>query len=93
MSEDKDTNALIKELRSSRPMDWEELPDIGLYMDQLLTYVNRQQPFTEEEDQGLTKSMVNISEEQTLYAGTRNFPDHAGHAERGPPHSGLPDAL
>lgn len=39
----------------SVPAPWDQLPDIELYMDQLLTYVNRQEPF----EQPLTKSMVN----------------------------------
>lgn len=47
-----------KTLQTDRPQKWELLPDIELYMDQLLSYVNRQvSPIMR--DQELTKSMVN----------------------------------
>ncbi|MGI6580154.1 MAG: DUF1836 domain-containing protein [Saccharofermentanales bacterium] len=45
-------------LREKRPQEWDSLPDIELYMDQLLSYVNRQIPEMMR-DQELTKSMVN----------------------------------
>ncbi|HHU53052.1 MAG TPA: DUF1836 domain-containing protein [Clostridiaceae bacterium] len=45
-------------LREKRPQEWDLLPDIELYMDQLLSYVNRQVPEMMR-DQELTKSMVN----------------------------------
>lgn len=45
-------------LREKRPQKWDLLPDIELYMDQLLSYVNRQVPEIMR-DQELTKSMVN----------------------------------
>ncbi len=45
-------------LQDQRPAAWEQFPDLDLYMDQLLSYVNRQQIFGDPET-GLTKSMVN----------------------------------
>ena len=39
---------------------WEEIPDIDLYLDQVLLYVNKVcAPFISETDKGLTASMVN----------------------------------
>lgn len=49
---------IVDTLRNNRPASWDHFPDLELYMDQLLSYVNRQQPFTSEEP-ALTKSMVN----------------------------------
>lgn len=51
-------NRFKETLENKRPTQWELLPDIELYMDQLLTYVNRQQA-DETRDVDLTKSMVN----------------------------------
>lgn len=45
-------------LLNKRPESWDRLPDLDLYMDQLLNYVNRKRPFASA-DQDLTKSMVN----------------------------------
>jgi len=45
-------------LTQNRPVSWEDLPDIELYMDQLLTYMQRQQVISRPED-ALTSSMVN----------------------------------
>lgn len=53
-----DTRSFDEILRDNRPQEWELLPDIELYMDQLLSYVNRQIP-EQMRDQELTKSMVN----------------------------------
>ncbi|MFQ6786519.1 MAG: DUF1836 domain-containing protein, partial [Streptococcus salivarius] len=39
---------------------WEEIPDIDLYLDQVLLYVNKVcAPFISKTDKGLTASMVN----------------------------------
>ena len=45
-------------LQSQRPADWDRLPDFALYMDQVLSYMERQVlPY--DEDDALTASMVN----------------------------------
>ncbi|HWP67823.1 MAG TPA: DUF1836 domain-containing protein [Rectinemataceae bacterium] len=43
------------------PADWEHLPDIGLYMDQVITYLERQLDIFRKpgEDQLITPSMIN----------------------------------
>ena len=45
-------------MRSQRPVNWEQLPDFPLYMDQVLSYMDRQ-ILRFEEDDGLTSAMVN----------------------------------
>ena len=48
----------LESLRSQRPADWDRLPDFALYMDQVLSYMERQVlPY--DEDDALTASMVN----------------------------------
>ena len=32
----------LAQLRSQRPVPWEQLPDFALYMDQVLSYMDRQ---------------------------------------------------
>lgn len=49
---------LREKLREQRPVSWEQLPDFPLYMDQLLSYMDRQ-VLRFEEDSGLTAAMVN----------------------------------
>lgn len=49
---------LREKLRSQRPVSWEQLPDFPLYMDQVLSYMDRQ-VLRFEEDGGLTAAMVN----------------------------------
>lgn len=49
---------LKKKLSEERPASWEELPDIPLYMDQVLTLLNRQTIRFDDEDK-LTSAMVN----------------------------------
>ena len=45
-------------LETQRPADWEKLPDISLYMDQVIAYLPRQQiRFGEGEE--MTSAMVN----------------------------------
>ena len=45
-------------LRSQRPVPWEQLPDFALYMDQVLSYMERQVILLDEND-ALTSAMVN----------------------------------
>ena len=47
-----------RQLSSRRPSDWEHLPDFPLYMDQVLSYMERQTVRLDEDD-ALTASMVN----------------------------------
>lgn len=49
---------LKRRLATERPDDWEELPDIPLYMDQVVGYLSRQL-ITFEEGEGLTSAMIN----------------------------------
>lgn len=58
MSEINDLNDLLERLRNQRPTDWEHLPDFALYMDQVLSYMERQVIRFDEND-GLTAAMVN----------------------------------
>ena len=49
---------LLERLKDQRPAAWEQLPDFALYMDQVLSYMDRQVlPYGE--DDALTASMVN----------------------------------
>ena len=49
---------LKEKLERERPVAWEELPDIALYMDQVISYMPRQLINFKEEEQ-LTSAMVN----------------------------------
>lgn len=49
---------LKERLESERPVEWEALPDIGLYMDQLISYMPRQL-ICHGDGEGLTSAMVN----------------------------------
>ena len=51
-------SAFRQQLESLRPADWEMLPDFPLYMDQVLSYMERQTVRLDEDD-ALTASMVN----------------------------------
>jgi len=53
-----DLNDLQTRLREQRPVDWEHLPDFSLYMDQVLSYMDRQ-VIRFDGDDGLTAAMVN----------------------------------
>ena len=53
-----DLTDLQERLRTQRPVEWEQLPDFALYMDQVLSYMDRQ-ILRFEEDDGLTSAMVN----------------------------------
>ena len=50
--------AILESLRSCRLPDWEKLPDFGLYMDQVITFVSRSFPGNEGRPE-LTASMIN----------------------------------
>lgn len=45
-------------LRDQRPVEWDQLPDFSLYMDQVLSYMDRQ-VIRFDGDDGLTAAMVN----------------------------------
>ena len=49
---------LMEQLRSQRPVPWDQLPDFALYMDQVLSYMDRQF-FRFDEADTLTAAMVN----------------------------------
>ena len=53
-----DLTELLARLRSERPVDWEQMPDFPLYMDQVLSYMDRQ-VLSFNEDDVLTSAMVN----------------------------------
>lgn len=50
--------ALKGRLAQERPDSWEDLPDIPLYMDQVVSYLSRQL-ISFEEGEGLTSAMIN----------------------------------
>ena len=54
----KDLNELRDNLQGQRPVPWEQLPDFALYMDQVLSYMERQ-VLRFDGDDGLTAAMVN----------------------------------
>lgn len=49
---------LLERLRTQRPVEWDHLPDFSLYMDQVLSYMDRQVIRFDEAD-ALTAAMVN----------------------------------
>ena len=53
-----DLTELRERLRTQRPVPWDQLPDFSLYMDQVLSYMDRQ-VIRFDEDDGLTSAMVN----------------------------------
>lgn len=53
-----DLTEFQERLRQQRPVDWEQLPDFSLYMDQVLSYMDRQ-VLRFDGDTGLTAAMVN----------------------------------
>ena len=53
-----DLNKLRQRLQTQRPVPWDQLPDFALYMDQVLSYMDRQ-VIRFDEDDGLTAAMVN----------------------------------
>lgn len=53
-----DLTDLQARLRDQRPVEWDQLPDFSLYMDQVLSYMDRQ-VLRFDGDDGLTAAMVN----------------------------------
>ncbi len=53
-----DLTDLQARLQDQRPVDWDQLPDFSLYMDQVLSYMDRQ-VIRFDGDDGLTAAMVN----------------------------------
>lgn len=53
-----DLDAARRRFKEQRPVPWEQLPDFALYMDQVLSYMDRQVLRFDEEDT-LTAAMVN----------------------------------
>lgn len=53
-----DLTDLQARLREQRPVEWDQLPDFALYMDQVLSYMDRQ-ILRFDGDDGLTAAMVN----------------------------------
>ena len=68
-------------LSQQRPSMWESLPDLDLYMDQILTYMQRQYIASRKEDQ-LTSSMINNYIKEGLLArasGKKYSREHLAH--------------
>lgn len=53
-----DLTDLLSRLRGQRPVEWDQLPDFSLYMDQVLSYMDRQ-IIRFDGDDSLTAAMVN----------------------------------
>ena len=51
-------NELRQRLQTQRPVPWDQLPDFALYMDQVLSYMDRQ-VLRFDDDDALTAAMVN----------------------------------
>ena len=52
--------AFITSLATFTPVPWEHLPDLGLYMDQVITYIQRQcRPLYTAQDNLITPAMIN----------------------------------
>ena len=72
---------LKEKLEQERPAAWEDLPDIALYMDQVISYMPRQLINFKEDDQ-LTSAMVNNYIKDGLVPradGKRYGPVHLGY--------------
>lgn len=72
---------LKERLEQERPAVWEELPDISLYMDQVISYMPRQL-INFKEDEQLTSAMVNNYIKDGLVPraeGKRYSPVHLGY--------------
>ena len=76
-----DLTDLQTRLREHRPVDWDQLPDFSLYMDQVLSYMDRQIIHFDGDD-GLTAAMVNNYIKDGLVPraeGKRYGPIHLGY--------------
>ena len=65
-----DLTDLLSRLRDQRPVDWDQLPDFSLYMDQVLSYMDRKVNRVDG-DGGLTAAMVNNCPKSGLAPGRR----------------------
>ena len=75
------TADLKRRLEQERPADWRELPDIALYMDQIISYLPRQLIHFDDSEE-LTSAMVNNYIKEGLVpraAGKRYGPIHLGY--------------
>ena len=56
-----DTNTLRDDINSWEPVKWEGLPDIDLYMDQVVTYLRRQLALFQDDSEAslVTRSIIN----------------------------------
>lgn len=68
-------NELKRRMKEERPVAWDSFPDLGLYMDQVLSYMPRQLIHLGETDT-LTSAMVNnyIKEGLLPRAEGKNIP-------------------
>ena len=74
-------NELKRRLEQERPAAWNELPDIALYMDQIIAYMSRQL-IRFDQDEKLTPAMVNNYIKDGLVPraeGKRYGPVHLGY--------------
>jgi len=70
-----------KILSEERPVSWDDLPDMDLYMDQVLGYIHRQLYSSREESQ-LTASMVNNYVRDGLLVRTKGKKYSRAHVAR-----------
>ena len=56
-----DMHAALSDIRRYRPVEWEQIPDLGLYMDQVVTFITRMyEPLYGDDIYGyLSPSMIN----------------------------------
>ena len=76
-----DLTEFQEQMRQRRPVPWDQLPDFPLYMDQVLSYMDRQ-GIRFDGDDGLTAAMVNNYIKDGLVpraAGKRYGPIHLGY--------------
>ena len=70
-------------LETSRPADWERIPDIDLYMDQVISYMSRQHiGFSMDGEETLTSAMINNYIKNGLLSrakGKRYSREHIGY--------------
>lgn len=57
-SQREELERLKQRMASERPVEWDALPDLPLYMDQVVSYLGRQL-ITFRESEGLTSAMIN----------------------------------
>ena len=61
---------LKQRMAQERPVEWEAFPDLGLYMDQIISYMPRQLIHYNEEE-ALTSAMVNNYIKDGMLPGPR----------------------